>query len=52
MKAHEEFLPWKELEAQLELLREAALRDDVDGIKSVLTTCVHGYVESSFGVLK
>ncbi|MCB2005694.1 MAG: polysaccharide biosynthesis protein, partial [Rhodoferax sp.] len=52
MKAHEEFLPWKELEAQLELLREAALRDDVDGIKSVLTTCVHGYVESAFGVLK
>ncbi len=52
MKAHEEFLPWKELEVQLELLREAARRDDVDGIKSVLTTCVHGYVESVFGNLK
>jgi FlaA1/EpsC-like NDP-sugar epimerase len=52
MKAHEEFLPWKELEQQLEMLRDAALRDDVDAIKSVLTTCVHGYVESAFGGLK
>ncbi len=52
MKAHEEFLPWKELEAQLAVLRDAARRDDVDGIKSVLTTCVHGYVESAFGGLK
>jgi len=52
MKAHEEFLPWNALEAQLELLRDAAQRDDVDAIKSVLTTCVHGYVESAFGGLK
>jgi len=52
MKAHEEFLPWSELEAQLDILRDAALRDDVDAIKSVLTTCVHGYVESAFGNLK
>jgi FlaA1/EpsC-like NDP-sugar epimerase len=51
MKAHEEFLPWNELEEQLETLRAAALRDDVDGIKSVLTSCVHGYVESAFGGL-
>jgi FlaA1/EpsC-like NDP-sugar epimerase len=52
MKAHEEFLPWKDLEAQLETLRDAATREDVDAIKSVLTACVHGYVESVFGGLK
>lgn len=52
MKAREEFLPWKDLEQQLEILREAARRDDVDAIKSVLTTCVHGYVESAFAGLK
>jgi len=52
MKAHEVFLPWKELEVQLDLLRDAGERDDVDAIKSVLTTCVHGYVESAFGGLK
>ncbi len=51
MKAHEEFLPWHQLEAQLEMLRNAVQRDDVDAIKSVLTTCVHGYVESDFGNL-
>ena len=52
MKAHEEFLPWAELEGQLETLREATGRDDVDAIKSVLSRCVHGYVESAFGELK
>ena len=52
MKAHEEFLPWQELEGQLDILRDAATRDDVDAIKSVLTACVHGYVESTFDNLK
>lgn len=52
MKAHEEFLPWPELEVQLAILRDAVKRDDVDAIKSVLKTCVHGYVESVFGGLR
>ncbi len=52
MKAQEEFLPWSELEAQLELLREAVARDDVDAIMSVLTACVSGYEESAFARLK
>ncbi len=51
MKAHEAFMPWSALEVQLDRLREAAARDDVDAIKSVLTTCVDGYVESAFATL-
>ncbi len=45
MKAHEEFLDWPELEAQLETLRLATDSGDVAAIKSVLATCVHGYSE-------
>ncbi len=52
MKAHEQFLPWPQLEVQLAILRDAVKRDDVDAIKSVLTTCVQGYVESVFSDLK
>jgi len=52
MMAHEEFLAWPELEAELGKLRTAADAGDVDGIKSVLSRCVHGYVESAFGGLK
>jgi FlaA1/EpsC-like NDP-sugar epimerase len=52
MMAHEEFLQWPELEVELALLRTAVEQDDVDGIKSVLSRCVHGYVESVFGALK
>jgi FlaA1/EpsC-like NDP-sugar epimerase len=52
MKAHEEFLPLPALEEELEKLRSAVERDDVDGIKSVLSRCVHGFVESSFGALE
>ena len=52
MMAHEDFLPWPQLEAQLNLLRLAIERDDVEGIKSVLSQCVHGYVESVFATLK
>ena len=52
MKAHEEFLPWPALEEELGSLRSAVEQGDVDGIKSVLSRCVHGYVESSFSALK
>jgi FlaA1/EpsC-like NDP-sugar epimerase len=45
MKAHEEFLPWPELEEQLRVLRAAVDASDVVGIKSVLQTCVHGYAQ-------
>ena len=46
MKAHEEFLAWPDLLAQLEALRDAVDAGDVPAIKAVLTTCVHGYVEA------
>jgi len=52
MMAHEEFLAWPKLEAELDKLRLAVDAGDVDGIKSVLSRCVHGYVESAFGGLK
>lgn len=52
MMAHEEFLHWPELEAELDKLLAAADAGDVDGIKSVLSRCVHGYVESTFATLK
>lgn len=43
MKAHEDFLPWPLLVRELEVLRAAALADDVQGIKFVLAACVQGY---------
>ena len=46
MKAQEEFLPWDALRLQLEALRKAADTGDVEGIKAVLSACVHGYVEA------
>jgi len=52
MMAREEFLAWPELEIELATLRAAADTDDVDAIKSVLSRCVHGYVESTFASLK
>ena len=45
MKAHEEFFPWPELDAQLHVLRDAVDASDVVAIKSVLQTCVHGYAQ-------
>ena len=45
MKAHEEFLPWPELERQLDVLRSALGNSDVIAIKSVLQDCVHGYAQ-------
>ena len=43
MMAHEEFLAWTALSAQLDLLRVAAEDGDIHAIKSVLRSCVHGY---------
>jgi FlaA1/EpsC-like NDP-sugar epimerase len=43
MKAHEDFLPWPELVAQLDTLHRAATAGDVPAIKSVLQHCVQGY---------
>lgn len=44
MKAHEDYLTWPELEVHLDTLRRASERGDVDAIKAVLRTCVHGYL--------
>ena len=44
MKAHEDFLEWPELDAQLQRLRRAADAQDVGAIKAVLQACVQGYV--------
>lgn len=44
MKAHEDYLAWPELEVHLDTLRRASESGDVDTIKAVLRTCVHGYL--------
>ncbi|HYW56828.1 MAG TPA: nucleoside-diphosphate sugar epimerase/dehydratase [Polaromonas sp.] len=44
MKAHEDYLSWPEFEAHLDTLRRACENGDVASIKSVLRTCVHGYL--------
>ncbi len=51
MKAREEFLPWEELQTQLDDLREAIENGRADSLKQVLKACVHGYVESGYGSL-
>ena len=43
MKANEEFLPWLDLEIQLKRLQAAATEEDLDGIREVLRSCVHGF---------
>jgi len=43
MKAHEDYLPWSQLEPQLQTLLQAAEAGDVGAIKSVLQMCVQGY---------
>lgn len=45
MKAHEDFLAWSELQHQLQLLDQAASHEDLEAIKVVLQTCVHGFHE-------
>jgi FlaA1/EpsC-like NDP-sugar epimerase len=47
MKAHEDYLSWPELEVHLETLRRASDSGDVDAIKAVLQTCVHGYLQQA-----
>lgn len=49
MKAHEDCLSWPELEVHLEVLRRASESGDVDAIKAVLRTCVHGYLPQASG---
>ncbi len=48
MKAHEDFMPWAELQTQLQHLQQAALSEDVQAIKTVLLRCVHGFHEQPF----
>ena len=43
MKAHEDFLPWPELEPRLAELCEAVKCNDVPAIKAMLQVLVHGY---------
>ncbi|MBK9573594.1 MAG: polysaccharide biosynthesis protein [Rhodoferax sp.] len=43
MKAHEEFMTWPELSTVLEKIRLAAIDENVEAIKQVLTACVQGY---------
>jgi len=47
MKAHEDCLTWDALQLQLDVLAKAAAGEDVDQIKAVLRTCVHGYGEQT-----
>ncbi len=45
MKAHEEFLPWPVLQAQLQQLELAAAQEDLAGMRRVLHACVQGFHE-------
>ena len=45
MKAHEDFMPWSELQGCLQQLRQAAEDEDVDAMRRVLRACVHGFQE-------
>lgn len=44
MKAHEHYFEWPELDRHLQALRRGVETDDIEQIKDVLRTCVHGYV--------
>jgi FlaA1/EpsC-like NDP-sugar epimerase len=46
MMAHEEFLSWDELTPRLEKLLQACNLEDLNGIKAVILSCVHGYHEA------
>ena len=50
MTAHEDFMPWPELESQLAQLHEAAEAEDETGIRVVLKNCVHGFHEEPAAV--
>lgn len=47
MKAHEEFLPWPQLRAQLDALERAAQANNEVGIRAVLSACVHGFTQAA-----
>lgn len=44
MKAHEEYLPWQELETKLELLKSALDKNDIVALRAMLVELVSGYV--------
>ncbi|MDH5206919.1 MAG: polysaccharide biosynthesis protein, partial [Hylemonella sp.] len=46
MKAHEEFLPWAQLQAKLSVLRALLEIDDVQALKALLQELVQGYEPS------
>ncbi len=48
MKAREAFMPWPDLQSQLQLLQHAGEAEDLQAIKSVLLTCVQGFHEQPF----
>lgn len=48
MKAHEAFMTWPELQTQLSQLQQAAHHENLQAIKAVLLTCVHGFHEQPF----
>ncbi len=43
MKAHEDFMGWSELTNHLQQLQHAAVEENVELIRTVLRTCVHGF---------
>jgi FlaA1/EpsC-like NDP-sugar epimerase len=45
MKANEEYMPWPDLQKQLEEIYQAAEAEDLTAIRTVLLTCVNGYHE-------
>jgi FlaA1/EpsC-like NDP-sugar epimerase len=47
MKAHEDFMPWPALLAQLNQLAQAAESEHEPGIRAVLHHCVHGFTEQT-----
>jgi hypothetical protein len=47
MKAHEEFLPWDDLQQELENLKLALDVNDINLIKGMLKLLVPGYLENS-----
>lgn len=49
MKANEEMIEWSELAPQLDSLRDAMRRMDMDTIEAILTRLVSGYKPSSCG---
>ena len=51
MKAHETFMPWPELLAQLQLLQQAASQEDEKQIRCVLQTCVDGFQSPGMSTL-